>query len=246
MASSQYEKDKQARKAKTEVLRAKHDDTTIKSDLNDNTIAMTTFKQKFENFWYHYKVHVIVGILLVAMGTHLFISIFFKPKFDATLNIISSSSFEGSSIFFLEHIEEILPDYDKDGRVTMEVNPIQVGGGEQSPLAGDALSAQQAKFFATTSDNKLFLYLLDDTGYKSAVDIGMSFKDLSEFNSPNIKGDKYYLNETKLSELFSLDDTLNDMYLCIVDFEKYTSKSNSSQKIYDRNYDFLKRMIEYN
>lgn len=247
MATSQYEQDKLAKKRQADTLKARQDNSSVASELNDNTIVLTTRKQKIENFWYHYKVHVIVGILLVAMATHLFISIFYKAKFDVTLNIVSEQSFEGASDYFVGRIDEILLDYDGDGKKKMNVNPMQVSSGANSNgLAGEALMANQAKLLSTTGDTKMLLYLVDQGGYDVVTEIGLKFKDLSEFNSANIQGDKYSLKDTKLSELLALDDMLDNMYLCIVDFENYDKKKASSQKVYDREYDFLSKLIEYN
>ena len=41
--------------------------------------------KKFENFWYYYKWHTIIGIALVAVVVVLIVQLFTKPSYDVNI-----------------------------------------------------------------------------------------------------------------------------------------------------------------
>ncbi|MBP0989877.1 MAG: hypothetical protein J5874_01680, partial [Oscillospiraceae bacterium] len=51
-------------------------------------IQPKTFKEKWENYWYHYKFRTIVGIFVAVAAILLIKDIFFKPKYDIELTYV--------------------------------------------------------------------------------------------------------------------------------------------------------------
>jgi len=81
-----------------------------------------TFKEKRENFFYHYKTFFIGGLILLAVLTILVADTLTKTKYDSNFILFADESYSSEHI---EHIEQTLKkhciDADDNGEINISV-----------------------------------------------------------------------------------------------------------------------------
>ncbi len=252
MSNKEYMK---AKNAKMEAMRAKaaqQAQPVPASAPKVEPYAPKTFKEKWKNFWYHYKLIVIACVFVVICIVSLLWNVIFTEKFDASLIVVSEKSFTGATSIIQENLEKFLIDYDKNGKVESSIIPIQLEGDKPSNLSPEMLQMNQSKLFGIIAQGDTFLYLLDKTSYDQVKSTGVVFEDLTTLSKrENIINDKfkdkYDLSNTKLSEKLGLSGVLDGMFLCLVDFDSYDEKAQSKAKYakpYEYEKDLLLKMID--
>lgn len=248
MASSQYEKDKLAKKSAADVKKIQIEHTPIPEILTDGPIVPKTFREKWDNFWYHYKMHVIAGIIVFALLLSMVLSFVLQTRYDASLTILSEVSFDGAFDLINQDIGKVLVDYDDNGESLLRINPIQMAKpGSNVQVDPRSAMANQAKLMGILSDRQSYLYMLEDYSYGELKELGVEFLDLTTLSSSErIDGDKYSLKDSKFSELIQLNQMMDDMYLCLIDIKVFDKIKEKQQKAYDNEVNFLNKIIEYN
>jgi hypothetical protein len=114
--------------------------------------------EKLENFWYHYKWYVIVGVFLVFCGVVLTLQMCQRTSFDA--HIIYAGNYEikrvgesGDTAPYnktLGELKLVVPDFDGDGTVNLDLRNLFVVNDEEaeelvSGLDGYEINAQLVK-----------------------------------------------------------------------------------------------------
>jgi len=245
----EYRKERQAlieaRKVKNTVP-----DGELQKQEDDEKIVPKTFKEKWDNYWYHYK-GVTLGGLFAAVVAFAFIWQMTHPTvYDCSFSVVTVFPF-GS---FQEELKEVLvshmDDYTGDGEKNLELVVYSVVDPDDKEAVTDAQSvmAEQMKLMARLSTGEDYLFLVDELGYERVHDqMEMSFLDLSElYDSGHIEGDKYCLNGTKLLEEVGLKDWEEPLYLCIVDLSLYwgdTPVKEDVQEKYDASCAFLESLM---
>jgi len=247
--SLESQRDKQAKIDKVKSIQVKKSENSDEQVYEKvEPILPKTFIERLANYWYHYKIHTIAGMFLLIILVAFILNIFTTDKFDIRLIIVSEKTFSGSNSFVQEALIGYLPDYDGNGESKIAVTNILLDISGKSDVDPRALEADRAKLLATTSDNQSFLYLLDANSYKELVDIGVVFKDLSEVASnSHILKDKYELKGSKINAKIGLNNMVDDMYLCLVDFDKFDEKAKNKIKVkneYENQKAFLQKLIE--
>lgn len=189
-----------------------------------------TFKDKWNNYWYHYKMHTFAGaILLILVGIFCW-HLIFPTVYDASLAIVSTDSFEGAWEVIGPEMEYIVKDYNEDQARLIDFASFQLAtkqGTEQTP---QMLEMTRAKLLGWATTKGHFLYLLDATGYQQLTDVGIKFMDLEgKIESSQVEGDKYYLENTTLSKQLYLNELLGNKFLCIVDYDSFDSSAREDK-----------------
>ncbi len=249
-SNSQYDKDKQAKIDALRVMKEKQGNISDIAVESSQSLVPKTFKQKWSNYWYHYKFHTIAIIFVSIIVLVSFWNIIFREKFDATFTVISEKSFEGSVDIFKKGFNDIIIDYDNNGKKAVDVTTIQLAVKENSEMTPQMMQMNRTKILGMLSAGETFLFLLDQECYNELKESEVQFKDLNSLvTSDRINGDKYNLTGSKLSEELGFDSTLDNMFLCLIDFDKYDEKAKSKEKLkksYENEKDFLIRMIDKN
>lgn len=244
-----------AKQAKIEAIRAKvaqQSQPIPETPAKAQPYVPKTFREKWKNFWYHYKVLVIAITFVVICAISLLWNVIFTEKFDATMIVVSQKSFEGGATIIKDNLDKFLPDYDHNGKIKSSIISIQLEGDKASNLPPQMLQMNQSKLLGLIAKGDTFLYILDQSSYDQMKSIGVKFKDLSTLttsegiNNDNFK-DKYNLRDTKLSEKLGLSGVLNDMFICLIDFDSYDEKAKTKEKLveqYSYEKDLLLKMIE--
>lgn len=140
---------------------------------------------KRENFLYHYKFHLIAGIVGVVLIAFFVRDVFFQTKADMTVVLASGGYMLPESVEALQaELEKYAGDINGDGKVVVSIDSITIpafssdeedtGEGEQSEeglmtdmASGDPQSdyASAMKFMAVLASNTDPIYVMDQAGY---------------------------------------------------------------------------------
>lgn len=248
MAANDYNKDKQAKIDTANALRARQDHLPTPPKDTSEVIVPKTFKQKWDNYWYHYKYHTFGIIAVIILFSSLFLNILIPQKYDASLTLLSQYSFEGASVLINEGIDGLLDDYDNNKKISLNLSILQVEHGDNKTLDPQVFQANQAKLLANLSVGDQFLFMIDQANIDYLKANGIIFADLTQYSASEniIDKTKYSLKDTHVSEQIGLTSTLDDMYLCLIDKSTYDEKRQSQEKfidLYTRDENFLKNMI---
>ena len=97
--------------------------------IHANEIVPKTAKEKRANWWFYHKVHLLVGVLLVALWAGVIYSLLSRTSPDYTIAIVGGSFYSDDMITKME--EQLAPygeDRNGDGQVQVEVLTYAVGG----------------------------------------------------------------------------------------------------------------------
>lgn len=245
--ASQYDLDKKAQLEAMNAAKAKHGQT-FEEEVKAQPIVPKTFKEKWVNYWYHYKA-LTFGMAVLAVFVIMFAkSILFPTKYDASITIVTNTSFVGVQETIVKGINTIMPDYDQNGEKNPLIIPLQYGKDTASENA-QFYMANQTKLMANLSSIENFLYIMDSENYNTLKDMGIIFVDLTEVVGENdrIVDGNYDLTGTELSKQLGVGEMFNSKMLCLVDLGSYGEKKQSNKKtskIFENETDLLKRMID--
>lgn len=207
-----------------------------------------TFRDKWKNYWYHYKWHTIVVVAVVCMAISLIWSINSKTKYDATVTIVSAFPFSGLSDSIEKELSEFSADNTGNGKTELLITGFQIADDEtEDSIDPEIYSGTMYKLNVWPTTYEYYVYLLDEAGYKIMTDIGLAFMDLSGVSSdPNVQGDKYRLAGTKLEQKLYAEDM--DMFLCFCDYSSYPDSlknKDSVRKSYENDWQLFMNMLAY-
>ena len=135
--------------------------------IHQNIITPQTGKEKAENWWFHYKTKLLVGVLAAAMLFSIFFSIFSKEKPDYTVFLVTSFTMPTTGVEQLERcFEEYADDRNGDGKVTVRVETYVFSDKmAESPQQFQQEQAALARFSVDTTLNDSMLVLHDETAF---------------------------------------------------------------------------------
>lgn len=227
---------------KRELLKLKQglieESETIKEEPNAADKAhyeVKGFKNKVANFFYHYKIHVILISFFTALTVFLVYTTVTKERGDARVLLFSDDPEVAASFYYKSYdieraLEQYTPNYDNNGYVHVELFYMNMDAerdanyymADQAKLYGELRSAVAYMFIANRQQ------LSDVLGNQSE---SKGFEDLSALypDDPNIV-DKYYyhIKGTAFADAaMYLESCPDDLYIAI------RSKTFTGIKEYD-------------
>ena len=170
----------------------------------EEVLVPKTFKQKWKNYWYHYKGTTWLTVFISVLVVWFIHDMFFSPKPDLSIGI---ATYTGVS-YFTEDISEDLGayagDYNEDGQVLISASESYFNMED-----AEMVSAYYQKFIAEISGGSELVFILDDFTYDVVLDNteGESmFIDFGELypDVDYIEGDKIDITEHPLGTLWHL------------------------------------------
>ena len=170
----------------------------------EEVLVPKTFKQKWKNYWYHYKGTTWLTVFISVLAVWFIHDMFFSPKPDLSIGI---ATYTGVS-YFTEDISEDLGayagGYNEDGQVL-----ISASGSYFNMEDAGMVSAYYQKVIAEISGGRELVFILDDFTYDVVLDNteGESmFIDFGELypDVDYIEGDKIDITEHPLGTLWHL------------------------------------------
>ncbi|MCI8622521.1 MAG: hypothetical protein HFG26_02520 [Provencibacterium sp.] len=144
----------------------------------------------FENYWYHYKWHTIVGLFLLVMVVTMVHDLVVKEKYDAEMmitgRVYTDYTFAERLALLLEQYAE---DYDGNGEINVSVSSNLFPSDE---VQAEMFMAAQTRLMAELSDGLSMVLFLDDYTFDmiERSSDGSFFADLSAYSGKAFDGGK--------------------------------------------------------
>jgi len=201
-----------------------------------------TLGEWFENFWYHYKWHTVVGVVVVALAAVLIGQLMNKEEYDVGIIYAGGHSFSRLSSdgelppynVALQSLSKVGEDFDGDGNVNVVLKDHYVlTEGEISKLReegkgdsiNEALIDTDYKDFSTAIiSGEYYILLLSESLFREFDDRyeGGLFTDLTGYVKPGadyeyLNGDTraVYLSSLGISSLPELENLPDDTVVCL-------------------------------
>lgn len=211
-----------------------------------------TFKQKWKNYWYHYKMRTWLSVIFVVLGIWLIKDIFFSPKPDLSIGV---ATYTGVSYFtdaIDEDLAEYAADYDGDGQTYIAASESYFNVEDI-----EMVNAYYQKFIAELSVGSPLVYILDDytydmvmgssEGYSMFIDFGELYPDVDY-----ISGDKIDITDHPLGTAWHLS-SLSEIelegyperryYLCVRYLGNSAKDNEENRAQLDRALDFVNNIV---
>ena len=219
---------------------------------HEEELRPKTFKQKWKNYWYHYKLRTWMTVVFVVLGVWFIKDMFFSPKPDLSIGV---ATYTGVS-YFTEAIDEDLAeyaaDYNEDGQIYIAAS--------ESYFSMEDIEMSNAyyqKFVAELSAGSQLVYILDDYTYDMVMggsDGDSMFIDFGELypDVDYISGDKIDITDHPLGVTWHLS-SLGDIevegyperryYLCVRFLGNSAKDSEENRAELDRALDFVNNIV---
>ena len=161
---------------------------------NGEDMEKVKFKKKLENYWYYYKVHTIIGIILliiVAAIVHDVLSVV-TPDVTIVIDTQFPSVYQGDQDAMQKYLSKYTEDVNHDGKKYVECNFGSVDNDQNMQLA-------QVILGGNLGSNRNIIYIFDDYTVAKLLPNQVT-TTFSKVNSvfPNVKdGDTYKLSVSK-------------------------------------------------
>lgn len=209
-------------------------------------IEPKTFKEKWQNYWYHYKWRTIVVAFFCLLGIAMIWQFGFPQKYDTSLSIVTQWPMELYQQQIMTPVQELMPDYDENGKKELNCLTYQVSSPDGS-LSADIEQSSYARLIGTLSEGQHFIYLVDDAGYDYLLSLEIPMLDLTEYaDADRLKGnDRYQFLETKLGASMELEKELGELTLCFLDPAAYGERIEEKDisQAYERQWDMFQLLL---
>ena len=127
-----------------------------------------TFKEKWQNYWYYYKVHTLVGLAVAAVMAILLAQCATTEKYDYSVTLYMSKTMpEQVRKVMAEELAAYGEDLNGDGEVKVEILDCTYGSNDNVRMN------QIAKLQARLTMPESILFLTDETCYSNLDGMGL-------------------------------------------------------------------------
>lgn len=129
------------------------------------------FNEKWENYWYHYKWHTLIGIFVLICAIVTVNDFATRRNTDFDLTYIGDyMEYEGLAAAIAKDYEDIIGDFNGDGEVKVEVNPIYTS----ENIAHDSDLNFWQRIEIDIVNGESYIYLVDEHLLKSFIAKGFN------------------------------------------------------------------------
>ncbi len=165
-------------------------------------ISPKTFKEKLNNFWYHYKIHTFLIGFLIAILVVSITQCARRPKYDLEILYFAyKPAVDAQTQAIGEYFEKFAADVDGDGQVNVNVINCSVTDNDKDPTRITLFSKVQAILAA---EETVSVYVVDDKAIEY-FDNALEFSIFTE--KPIALGDEFY-KQTAVGD-YTLPDGLS-------------------------------------
>ena len=235
--------------------------------MEDNSNIKMTFKQRIENFWYHYKWHTVVAVFAVIVITMLTVQMCTKQDYDAYILYagdykISTLTQDGDLPEYkriTSSLGRVTPDQNGDGKSDVNLQKLFVLTPEQAAEldSEDTASLSMSATDSQTLDNMLVVgnyyvcflsaELFED---KDAIYDGAIFEPLAKYATDEAIEYEYasergiYLRSLPFASTLSLPE---DTVVCLRSMNGYSSVigSKDNQRNFEIGEEIIKNILTY-
>ena len=216
----------------------------------EEPIVPKTFKEKWKNYWYHYKTATWVSLFAGVLVVLLVKDVIFRPKYD--LNITASSVYPFSSFNtnMTDDLSVYLQDYDGNGKTLLQYGEITVDYTGQGLVDSQINAISMQKMMAVLAAGDDLLFIMDQQAYDAIQEQGDGesiFADLSLIfpDIDIVQGDKLILNQTALGEKMMISSLEEPVFFCLRALGGSADPKRSKvQDQYDRAKQYLQALLQ--
>ena len=194
-------------------------------------------RKKIDNFWYYYKIHVLVVVFILFVAGVFIKDIVTKVDYDYSVAFVTEKMMTDEEISSIQSVlEKEAEDLNGDGEIHVEVQNYTIPQGDSADP--QLVAAGQTKLTVDIQDGTSMIFFLSPGCYESYKDSGVLPADESEYikfsdctgyeeaGSPKELGDLMgalrLVEDTKLKK----DQNKMDYYDANKElFEKFTGKT---------------------
>lgn len=194
-------------------------------------------RKKIDNFWYYYKIHVLVVVFILFVAGVFIKDIVTKVDYDYSVAFVTEEMMTDEEISSIQSVlEKEAEDLNGDGEIHVEVQNYTIPQGDSADP--QLVAAGQTKLTVDIQDGTSMIFFLSPGCYESYKDSGVLPADESEYikfsdctgyeeaGSPKELGDLMgalrLVEDTKLEK----DQSKMDYYEANKElFEKFTGKT---------------------
>ena len=220
--------------------------------------APSTAKEKLQNFWYHYKWHSVVALVVVIALLICTLQLCRKESYDTYILYAGSKSIgrttEGGDDAEIETVisslEKVTNDFDGNGSVKVNFTNYYFLSTEEAQAAesyNDALLANDQKALSGVLEHsEFYLVLISKSVYEQYHKVGDSeiFIDLTGYKAINPDAQYYRDNAILLSSIDAsglpgLKNLPDDTLICI----RYPSSIGGKSKDHKQHFENAKEVL---
>lgn len=194
-------------------------------------------RKKIDNFWYYYKIHVLVVVFILFVAGVFIKDIVTKVDYDYSVAFVTEEMMTNEEISSIQSVfEREAEDLNGDGEIHVEVQNYTIPQGDSADP--QLVAAGQTKLTVDIQEGTSMIFFLSPGCYESYKDSGVLPADESEYikfsdctgyeeaGSPKESGDLMgalrLVEDTKLKK----DQNKMDYYEANKElFEKFTEKT---------------------
>lgn len=194
-------------------------------------------RKKIDNFWYYYKIHVLVVVFILFVASVFIKDIVTKVDYDYSVAFVTEKMMTNEEISSIQSVfEREAEDLNGDGEIHVEVQNYTIPQGDSADP--QLVAAGQTKLTVDIQEGTSMIFFLSPGCYESYKDSGVLPADESEYikfsdctgyeeaGSPKELGDLMgalrLVEDTKLKK----DQNKMDYYEANKElFEKFTEKT---------------------
>ena len=218
----------------------------------------STLKEKLKNFWYHYKWHSIVALVLVIALLVCTLQLCKKESYDTYILYAGSKSIsrtaEGGDVAEIETVisslKKVTDDFDGDGTVKVNFTNyffLSANEAQNTENYNDALLANDQKALSGALEHsEYYLVLISKSVYEQYHKVGEGelFADLTSYKNINPSAEYYrdnaiLLSSVDASKLPGLSGLPEDTLICI----RYPSSLGGKSKEHKELFENAKRVL---
>lgn len=188
-----------------------------------------SLRSKLDNIWYHYKVHIIIGLFAVFTVVFALQSCVTRQEYDIKVYYVSGSAMYTEQLDWVRTaVAEYCGDANGDGEVNVAVTGIRVGSYSDASSRAEYMTAVQA--------GEVFLFFGDQEGIQYLYDNNY-LQPLTDFSaSLDANGYAWKVNGTDFSALTKGFEMFSDVNLYVAlraSNNTWASATSSGKKNYD-------------
>lgn len=235
MSDTEFDKEKGADGAEDTPIVSQHP-TFGEEDMIHGVAAVAprTFKERLQNFWYHYKWPTIIAFILLIVIVGASASTCVREDFDISVMIAGPVELGGQTTRDIANsVETLSKDYDENGEASVGVNVLYIANYEDlrdsdNPVSGNlaALSKQNRETFQLEVMTGTYLICILSEELWKEVNDADGFLPITDYlpDGDAYENATYYggdvktgirLGDTDFGSMLGVSTLPDDMILCI-------------------------------
>ena len=220
----------------------------------EEKIVPKTFKEKWKNYWYHYKATTWFTVIAVVMVAWLVKDIFFGPEYDLTVTTATRYNFSALNDGLQDYMGRyVTEDYNGDGEMNLLYSEITVDFSADSSADPQMNAINAQTLMAVLAGGDDLLFIMDQDAYDMLVQssgegIFVDFTEMYGFLGEEIvQGDKIYIQDTTLGREMYLDRLEGEVFICLRDMGGTADASDEdTQRTRQASLDFIDNLLREN